>query len=190
MGNKQTIFSEIQLELYQDVTFFRRNEILRVFERFRELSPERIPLDMSGKLPSTIYIERAIICGMPELKENPFGERIVRVFSSDPEKGDMTFNDFLDMFSVFSEAAAKEIKAEYAFKIYDFDGDGELGRQDLLTTARTLSGGELEESEMRLIVDKVMEEVDDDMDGSVSLAEFQQIVQRAADFTTQFHIRI
>ena len=32
MGNKQTIFSEIQLELYQDVTFFRRNEILRVFE--------------------------------------------------------------------------------------------------------------------------------------------------------------
>ena len=32
MGNKQTIFSEIQLELYQDVTFFRRNEILRVFD--------------------------------------------------------------------------------------------------------------------------------------------------------------
>ena len=55
-------------------------------QRFRELSPERIPLDMSGKLPSTIYIERAIICGMPELKENPFAERIVRVFSSDPEK--------------------------------------------------------------------------------------------------------
>ena len=102
----------------------------------------------------------------------------------------MTFNDFLDMFSVFSEAAAKEVKAEYAFKIYDFDGDGELGREDLLTTAKTLSGGEMEETEMRLIVDKVMEEVDDDMDGSVSLAEFQQIVQRAADFTTQFHIRI
>ena len=102
----------------------------------------------------------------------------------------MTFNDFLDMFSVFSEAAAKEIKAEYAFKIYDFDNDGELGREDLLTTAKTLSGGELEDSEMKLIVDKVMEEVDDDMDGSVSLAEFQQIVQRAADFTTQFHIRI
>ena len=110
--------------------------------------------------------------------------------SSPSPQGDMTFNDFLDMFSVFSEAAAKEVKAEYAFKIYDFDGDGELGRQDLLTTARTLSGGELEESEMKLIVDKVMEEVDDDMDGTVSLAEFQQIVQRAADFTTQFHIRI
>ena len=30
----------------------------------------------------------------------------------------MSFDDFLDMFSVFSEAAPRDIKAVYAFKIY------------------------------------------------------------------------
>lgn len=30
----------------------------------------------------------------------------------------MTFEEFLDMFSVFSEAAPRDIKAVYAFKIY------------------------------------------------------------------------
>ena len=30
----------------------------------------------------------------------------------------MCFNDFLDMFSVFSEAAPRDIKTVYAFRIY------------------------------------------------------------------------
>ena len=30
----------------------------------------------------------------------------------------MTFDDFLDMFSVFSEAAPRDVKVVYAFKIY------------------------------------------------------------------------
>ena len=39
------------------------------------------------------------------------------MFSEDGH-GDMTFDDFLDMFSVFSEAAPRDIKVVYAFKIY------------------------------------------------------------------------
>ena len=39
------------------------------------------------------------------------------MFSEDGQ-GDMTFDDFLDMFSVFSEAAPRDVKAVYAFKIY------------------------------------------------------------------------
>ena len=51
------------------------------------------------------------------LQENPFRERICQVFSEDGS-GDMSFDDFLDMFSVFSEAAPRDIKCVYAFKIY------------------------------------------------------------------------
>jgi Ca2+-binding EF-hand superfamily protein len=39
------------------------------------------------------------------------------VFSEDGS-GDMSFDDFLDMFSVFSESAPRDIKTTYAFKIY------------------------------------------------------------------------
>ena len=50
-------------------------------------------------------------------KQNPFRERIVEVFSSQRD-GSITFEDFLDMMSVFSKNAPKSVKVAYAFKIY------------------------------------------------------------------------
>ena len=50
-------------------------------------------------------------------QENPFRDRIVKVFSSSND-GQMTFEDFLDMMSVFSDNAPKSVKVEYAFRIY------------------------------------------------------------------------
>lgn len=51
------------------------------------------------------------------LKENPFRNRIVESFSEDG-MGNLSFNEFVDMFSVLSEMAPRELKAIYAFKIY------------------------------------------------------------------------
>ena len=39
------------------------------------------------------------------------------MFSSNGD-GSLTFEDFLDMMSVFSDAAPKTVKSEYAFRIY------------------------------------------------------------------------
>lgn len=51
------------------------------------------------------------------LQVNPFKDRICQVFSSNHD-GNMTFEDFLDMMSVFSDNAPKSVKVEYAFRIY------------------------------------------------------------------------
>ena len=53
----------------------------------------------------------------PELRVNPFGDRICKIFSSN-HNGDFSFEDFLDMMSVFSAAAPKAVKAEHAFRIF------------------------------------------------------------------------
>lgn len=53
----------------------------------------------------------------PELSVNPFRDRICKIFSSSQD-GDCTFEDFLDMMSVFSENAPRSVKAEHAFRIY------------------------------------------------------------------------
>lgn len=50
-------------------------------------------------------------------QENPFRNRIVEAFSEDG-MGNLSFNEFVDMFSVLSEMAPRELKAIYAFKIY------------------------------------------------------------------------
>lgn len=37
---------------------------------------------------------------------------------SEEGDGNLTFNDFVDMFSVLCESAPRDLKASYAFKIY------------------------------------------------------------------------
>uniref|UniRef100_A0A670K1X9 EF-hand domain-containing protein n=1 Tax=Podarcis muralis TaxID=64176 RepID=A0A670K1X9_PODMU len=50
---------------------------------------------------------------------NPFRHRICHVFSTtDDREGGLSFEDFLDMLSVFSDSATPEIKSHYAFRIF------------------------------------------------------------------------
>lgn len=57
----------------------------------------------------------SLFCSVSQ--DNPFRQRIAEVFSEDGD-GNMTLDDFLDMFSVLSEMAPRDLKAYYAFKIY------------------------------------------------------------------------
>ena len=43
----------------------------------------------------------------------------------------MSFDDYLDMYSALSEQATRDVKTAYAFRIYDFDGDGVIGMKYL-----------------------------------------------------------
>lgn len=72
---------------------------------------------MTDGQPSTIRLPKEDIEQLDELRENPFKRRICEAFSRDGQ-GNLTFEDFLDFLSVFSEQAPREIKVFYAFKIY------------------------------------------------------------------------
>ncbi|XP_076309314.1 calcium and integrin-binding family member 2-like [Tachypleus tridentatus] len=189
MGNKVVTFTEEQLDDYQDCTFFTGKEILRVQKRFRELDPQNVPQVMTGDEAHTVVVPMEKVEKMPELRENPFRQRICKVFSHDGS-GNMTFDDFLDMFSVFSEQAPRDVKVVYAFKIYDFDGDQFIGHYDIEQTLISLTRNELSPEEVSLACDKVLEESDVDDDGKVSFMEFEHVISRAPDFLGTFHIRI
>lgn len=79
--------------------------------KFKALAPEKVGHNRNAKLPMSKILQ------YPELRVNPFGDRICKVFSSSQD-GDCTFEDFLDMMSVFSNAAPKAVKAEHAFRIF------------------------------------------------------------------------
>lgn len=80
-------------------------------QKFKALAPEKVGHNRNAKLPMSKILQ------YPELRANPFGDRICKVFSSSQD-GDCTFEDFLDMMSVFSDAAPKAVKAEHAFRIF------------------------------------------------------------------------
>ncbi|XP_029431584.1 calcium and integrin-binding family member 2 isoform X2 [Rhinatrema bivittatum] len=125
----------------------------------------------------------------PSIGENPFKERIVEAFSEDGE-GNLSFNDFVDMFSVLSEMAPRELKAIYAFKIYDFNTDNFICKSDLEKTLNKVTREELTEEEVTLVCEKVIEEADMDGDGKLAFADFENMISKAPDFLSTFHIRI
>ncbi|KAK0428386.1 hypothetical protein QR680_010769 [Steinernema hermaphroditum] len=189
MFSKQGVFTRDQLDEYQDCTFFTRKDIMRLYKRFYALNPNKIPNNMQGNQPSTITLTYDEIEKIPELRENPFRHRILQVFSEDG-CGNLTFDDFLDMFSVFSEMAPLQLKLKYAFRIYDYDGDDQLGHDDLSKMIRCLTRDELSDEEVEFIIERIIEEADLDGDEQISYAEFEHVVSRSPDFIRTFHIRI
>ncbi|KAF3858016.1 hypothetical protein F7725_011217 [Dissostichus mawsoni] len=158
-----------------------------MFDRYRDLAPQLVPLDYTCQ--PDVKLPYELIGSMPELKvlvspsvqDNPFRQRIAEVFSDDGE-GNMTLEDFLDMFSVLSEMAPRDLKAYYAFKIYDFNNDDFLCKSDLEKTLNKLTRNELTEDEVRMVCEKVIDEADLDNDGRLSLEDFQTMIVRAPDF--------
>lgn len=69
---------------------------------------------------ANVRVPRECIEKLPELRENPFRTRICEAFSRDGQ-GNLSFEDFLDFLSVFSEQAPRDIKVFYAFKIYGME---------------------------------------------------------------------
>lgn len=118
------------------------------------MKPDFIPKIMVNGEATKLKMLRENIEALPELRENPFKGRICQAFSRDGE-GNLTFEDFLDMFSVFSEQAPRDIKVFYAFKIYDFDNDGFISIGDLKESIVCLTKNELTCEEHQQIAEKV-----------------------------------
>nr|CAD7433658.1 unnamed protein product [Timema monikensis] len=167
-----------------DLSYFTKKEVLYAHQKFKALAPEKIGHNKNAKLPLPKVLT------YPELKVNPFGDRICRIFSSSHD-GDCTFEDFLDMMSVFSDAAPKAVKAEHAFRIFDFDGDDMLGVTDLRQVVDRLTGPQrLAEQDIQHLIQNILDEADLDDDGALSFAEFEHIISKSSDFANAFRIRL
>ena len=116
----------------------------------------------------------------------------------------MFFEDFLDMMSVLSENAPIQVKAEWAFRIFDEDGDGRLDRRDITRVVRRMTleedqegdeeeartDNEIQEEQLDKVVDLVIKETDINKSESISLVEFKQMVSKSHDFEDNFRIKL
>lgn len=187
MGTTASQLGKDLLSEYQELTFLTKQEILLAHKRFSEL----LTKDEKDIPNVRVPVER--ILTLPELKSNPFRKRICHVFSTSEHKdGSLTFEDFLDLLSAFSDSATMEIKSHYAFRIFDFDDDGTLDSDDLQQLVNCLTGDtddtRLTPEEMRQLISNILEESDIDKDGTVNLSEFQHVISRSPDFVSSFKI--
>ncbi|XP_012708747.1 calcium and integrin-binding protein 1 [Fundulus heteroclitus] len=187
MGATGSQLSKESLSEYQELTFLTKQEILLAHRRFTELQAKADRNIQSHRVPMNTILT------LPELKSNPFRKRICRVFStSEANDGSLSFDDFLDLLSAFSDSATLEIKSHYAFRIFDFDDDGTLDNRDLEKLVNCLTGEtdetKLTDDEMKQLINNILEESDIDKDGTVNLSEFQHVISRSPDFVSSFKI--
>lgn len=88
--------------------FFRIHE--SAHKKFKALAPEKVGHNKNAKLSMAKVLQH------PELKVNPFGDQICKVFSSSND-GDCTFEDFLDMMCVFLMVIWRKIKDLMGFLV-------------------------------------------------------------------------
>jgi calcium and integrin-binding protein 1 len=179
---------------------FTKYEVIRCLQKFEKLTKDKNKNKKRSLQQQhrhqhkdmTYILKRSLtklqFADMPELRFNPFRKRIAEVFARDDHK--IGFDEYLEFLSVFSEEATADIKRLYAFRIYDHDEDGHLGKADLVKTIKCLVGNHLTDHEIVIVAKKVFEESDLDGDEMLSYVEFEHIVSKKPDFIYLFRIQL
>lgn len=223
-GGGHSAFRREDLEVYEACTCLSGAEVLELYEKFVDLGGIRekdsatekivrgagadlrvssMPADAEtggGPTGGTgRKIKKESVIGQSEFRNNPFKHRLCEIFSSEPAGsatyGDLSFDEFVDLYNVMSPRASKEVKSQTAFRLYDFDANGYLTPEDIALLLKTIATTPkkkelLTESEIKDIVERVMRDCDIDGNSRLSYAEFSKVLGRIPDFETKFRIYI
>ncbi|XP_067841389.1 calcium and integrin-binding family member 4-like [Heptranchias perlo] len=112
---------------------------------------------------------------------NPFGDQICKVFSIN-QNGLFSFDDFLEMMSVFSENASLAVKIDYAFRIYDLNGNNYIDQEDIRHIILRLTNRVMDELNILSLTHYILDEADLNNDGMLSFVEFEHVMSKSPDF--------
>ncbi|XP_050352270.1 calcium and integrin-binding protein 1-like isoform X2 [Nymphalis io] len=117
--------TEDVLEDYASLTYLTKGEILHLMKKFYSIEPEKVAANYSHRIKKEDIINKFGV-----LKNNPFQDRLFRVFSSNNDDC-FSFEDLLDLCSAMSPECPTEVKAAWAFKVFDIDEDNQISANDI-----------------------------------------------------------
>ena len=190
MGNSR---SSLQLqpediEAIQEETGFNNNQIDRLYSRFSSLDKQ-----------DKGYLSREDFLRIPELAISPLGDRIVHAFFNKSRSGDnedevdlkdedkVDFKAFVRILAHFrpiDKSAEKNKlntrmkKLQFAFRMYDLDGDGKITKKELKTVLTLMVGSNISEKQLDSIAERTIMEATLDNDDLMSFEEFAKVLER------------
>ena len=172
MGANTSALLAEELEQISSESNLSHVQVKRLYERF-----QRLDRNQSGTLEVTELLM------VPELAMNPLHPRLLSIFEN------VNFRQFVNIIGAFSLSGDPNQKADFAFRIYDVDGDGFISCSDLEKVLRMLVGEYLTEDTITELATKVVADADKDKDGSISRDEFTSATslhQMAKELTVNF----
>ena len=147
---------------------FTKEDIARLKKKFNSLDK-----DKSGTIePSEFF-------SVPSMAKNPLAQRVISVFDENKD-GKISFEEFLSGLSSLSTGSNQMEKFKFAFKVYDFDGDGMISNGDLYLTLKLMVGNNLTDVQLQQLVDRTIVQGDEDGDGMLSFDEFFNVVSEVS----------
>lgn len=203
-------FSREELDIYEACTALSGAEVELLYDKFVCLMRDkrgkvRLTRTSEGGPPKA-KLQRII--AQEELANNPFSKRFCQIFSSEPPFnadgtpneawGDLSFDEYVDLYNCLSPRASREIKAKTAFRVYDFDNNGYLSIEDIKDLIVTLATPEavggtpasclFTPAEVDAVAERVMRDCDVDGNMRLSFTEFFKMIEKVPEFPAKFSI--
>ncbi|KAJ0174219.1 hypothetical protein K1T71_010365 [Dendrolimus kikuchii] len=192
MGGSQSYpgLTEDVMEDYTTLTYLSKGEILYLMKKFYSIDPEKLQADFYHR-----FSREQILNKFDVLKTNPFQDRLFRVFSSKQDDC-FSFEDLLDLCSAMSSECPPEVKAAWAFRVFDLDEDNQISARDISEIVDRLTWSQnnplmrLNLEDKKRISKTILKEMNFDTTGTIGSSEFKIIMSRIPEFQSSFYFRL
>ncbi|KAL9053262.1 MAG: hypothetical protein Q9162_004870 [Coniocarpon cinnabarinum] len=185
MGKSQSKLSQQELQDLQDATQFDKKELQQWYKGFLKDCP-------SGMLRKDEF-QKIYRQFFPFGDPSSFADFVFNVFDSD-KSGTIDFKEFICALSVTSRGQMED-KLDWAFQLYDIDGDGRITYDEMLQIVEAIykmvgSMVKLPEDEdtPEKRVMKIFKMMDKDQNGSLDKAEFKEGSKKDETIVSALHL--
>eukprot|EP00741_Cyanophora_paradoxa_P017925 tig00021036_g17309.t1 len=170
-GRSKSALKEKEIKDFVGATHFTQDEIMHLYRHFSSIS---------GSISDDGLIDKEEFKQALGLRASLFVDRLFSLFDRNAD-GRINFREFLTGLSVFCPKGTLEEKLKFSFKIYDFDGDERISRDELskmLEASLIENNLNLTPEQMQTVLDATFREADTDGDGRIDFEEYRQMVLR------------
>eukprot|EP00762_Andalucia_godoyi_P006326 ANDGO_05858.mRNA.1 Calcineurin B-like protein 2 len=170
MGNKNSKKKE-ELQQFLTTTHFDQDQIRSIYERFSKISSSR---EDDGVIDKNEFREAL------GLKDTLYADRLFALFDEDGN-GSIDFREFICGLSVCSTQGTAEEKMLYSFRIWDFDNDGYITKDELkklLHASLMERSVDISEAQLNNLVEGTFLEGDVNKDHNISFEEYKALVAK------------